>query len=298
VFGFGRRKSHTQLVRAELGESFGHFMQAATHAAGGVGATVGPRVQVARGYLAPTAAKVRNTATNGWGSTMTAIAPLAVAALAGASQAGTVAGRTGSKSITTRSKNMKALSKRKKPKGRRRMSMLTGLLAAGAVAGAVGAIAMRRRNQEQWDAYDPARAMDAARNDGRAFTGAGPSGGGPSGGAGGSPASGGPSGGAGGSPASGGPSGGAGGSPASGGPSGTAGGSPASGGPSEPTRDVPKPKPASADKARERTAAADEKLSSTTGAITDSAKQAAAKSSAKPDGLLGSGGNPTRNSRN
>ena len=88
-----------QLVRAELGESFGHFRQAATHAAGGVGATVGPRVQAARVYLSPTATRVAQTAANGWGSTMTMIAPLAVAALAGAREAGTAAGQTGSRTM-------------------------------------------------------------------------------------------------------------------------------------------------------------------------------------------------------
>ncbi|MEV4627688.1 hypothetical protein AB0J90_15515 [Micromonospora sp. NPDC049523] len=177
MFGFGRRKSHGQLIRTELGEGFGHIRQAAGHAAEGVGATVGPRVQVARGYLAPTATKVAQTAADGWGSTMTAIAPLAVAALAGARQAGAGTGRTGTRNLTGSKKKMmmKAMPKKKrKPNtSRRRWTMLTGLLAAGAVAGAVGAVAMRRRHQEHWETYEPLPAPETSRSDGRATAGGG-----------------------------------------------------------------------------------------------------------------------------
>ncbi|MGW4464353.1 hypothetical protein [Micromonospora sp. NPDC004704] len=176
MFGFGRRKSHTQLVRTELGEGFGHIRQAAGHAAEGVGATVGPRVQVARNYLAPTATKVAQTAADGWGSTMTAIAPLAVAALAGARQAGTGTGRTGIGNLTgSKKKMMRAMpkNKRKSNTSRRRWTMLTGLLAAGAVAGAVGAVAMRRRHQEHWETYEPLPAPETSRSDGRATAGGG-----------------------------------------------------------------------------------------------------------------------------
>ncbi|MEK8108894.1 hypothetical protein NKG94_36790 [Micromonospora sp. M12] len=52
---------------AELNQGISHLMQAANHAAMGAGATVGPRVQVARSYVAPTAAKVRDRASTGWG---------------------------------------------------------------------------------------------------------------------------------------------------------------------------------------------------------------------------------------
>lgn len=263
VFGFGRRKSHRQLVRVELGEGFGHFRQAATHAADGVGTRVGPRMQAARGFLAPTATRVAETAANGWGSTMTVIAPLAVAALASARQTGTAAGRTGSKSITgsKKMKMMKAMSKnkRKSMKARRRWTMLTGLLAAGAAVGAVGAVAMRRRHHEQWEAYDPARAMDTARNDGQVLTGSGSSGGSPSDAGGGGPTQ-----------------------------------APARG---DSMGDAPNPKPVTIDKVRDRPAAAGEKRTSTAGAITDSVKPAAPKSGAKPDGLLGTGSNSARNSR-
>ncbi|MFD0785457.1 hypothetical protein ACFQZ8_16230, partial [Micromonospora azadirachtae] len=48
VFGMGRRKSQRQLAKAELNQGISHLVQAATHAARGAGATVGPRVLAAR----------------------------------------------------------------------------------------------------------------------------------------------------------------------------------------------------------------------------------------------------------
>jgi len=157
VFGFGGRTSHRQLVRDELGESLDHLVRAATHAASGVGAAVGPRAYAARDLLSPTAARVRRTALDGWGSAMTRLAPLAVAAAEGARQAGSVARKA-------RSKRVKSMRK-KNSMMRRRWPMLTGLLVAGAVAGAVGAVAMRRRGQQPWEEYDPAATLDAVRRD-------------------------------------------------------------------------------------------------------------------------------------
>ncbi|MFY1674492.1 hypothetical protein ACN27G_31860 [Plantactinospora sp. WMMB334] len=157
MFGFGGRRSRRRLVKAELGESFDHLMRAATHAASGVGATVGPRAYAARTYLAPTAGRVRATASESWESALHRFAPLATAAADGARQAGSVAHKA-------RSKKMRAMRK-KNSTGRRRWPVLTGLLVAGAVAGAVGAAAMRRRGQRPWDEYDPAAALDAVRGD-------------------------------------------------------------------------------------------------------------------------------------
>lgn len=156
MFGFGRRTSHRQLARAELGESLGHLRQAATHAAAGIGATVGPRVDAARAHLSPAATRVRRTASDRWESTMTAIAPLAVAATEGARQAGSVARKA-------QSKRMRAM--RKKKSMGRRWPMLTGLMIASAVAGAMGAAALRRRSRAPWEDYDPAAELDAVRED-------------------------------------------------------------------------------------------------------------------------------------
>ncbi|MCZ7377806.1 hypothetical protein [Micromonospora sp. WMMC250] len=157
VFGFGRRKSQGQLAKAELNQSISHLMQAANHAAKGAGATVGPRVQVARGYVAPTAAMVRDRASTGWGTTLTTLAPLAAAARDGAAQAGPLTRKA-------KSKTMRITGKKKQP--RRRGSMMTGLLAAGAIAGLAGAVALRRRREQQeWAEYDPTRTLEPMRDD-------------------------------------------------------------------------------------------------------------------------------------
>lgn len=157
MFGFGRRKSQGQLAKAELNQSISHLMQAANHAAKGAGATVGPRVQVARGYVAPTAAKVRDSASTGWGTTLTTLAPLAAAARDGAAQAGPLTRKA-------KSKTMRITGKKKQP--RRRGSMMTGLLAAGVVAGVAGAVAMRRRREQQeWAEYDPTRTLEPMRDE-------------------------------------------------------------------------------------------------------------------------------------
>ncbi|MBO4205305.1 hypothetical protein [Micromonospora echinofusca] len=160
MFGIGRRKSQGALVRSELGESLGHLKRAANHAAYGVGATVGPRVQAARDSVSPTAARVRDTATTGWSSTMAALAPLAVAAAGGARQAGSAARKA-------KAKNMMMQNRKKQQAARKRRSMLrTGLLAAGAVAGVAGAMAVRRRrDQQQWEEYDPSRSLVGAREE-------------------------------------------------------------------------------------------------------------------------------------
>jgi len=177
VLRISRRARRRDLVRAELGESLDHFMQAATHAAGGVGATVGPRIHAARDAVAPTADRVRGSASQGVTATMATLAPLAVAAADGARQAR----RATRKAKTKNMKNMKNLkvakrtampamkakltpSKRAKH-SRRRWPMIVGVLAAGA---AIGTIAVRRRQAAQWEEYDPGQALDTMRAAGSA----------------------------------------------------------------------------------------------------------------------------------
>ncbi|TDC81987.1 hypothetical protein E1193_13090 [Micromonospora sp. KC606] len=162
VFGIGRRKTQGQLARVELNQGIGHLRQAAAHAAKGAGVTVGPRVQAARGAVAPTAVMVRDKASSGFGSTIAALTPLVLAVRT--AQAGTagriVAGRkiAGAKQdAMSRKAKARNLKKRKKSRG----GMMTGLLAAGAVAGVAGAMAVRRRREQQeWAEYDPTRSVD------------------------------------------------------------------------------------------------------------------------------------------
>jgi hypothetical protein len=257
VFGFGRRRTHRDLVRAELGESFDHFVQAATHAAGGVGATVGPRVRAAREQVGPTANRVRDTASHGWGSTIAAFAPLAAAATDGARQAGTAAKRT-------KAKGLRPMRKKESLMARKRWPMVAGVLAAGAIAGTV--VAARRRRAQEWDSYDPAGTMPGMDRDGGAVdtvpvgqpdrdlprTGStGTS------------------------------------------PAGAAVGPAASGGVKENAGVAT----GTAGAAKGKAATAEDKLASTTTSITESAKQSAAKTTEKADGLLGGASAPSRNSR-
>jgi hypothetical protein len=150
VFGMGRRQTRSQLVKSELGESFDHFMQAATHAAGGVGATVGPRATDG-------VDRVKGAAAHGWESTMAAFAPLAAAAADGARQAGRTTSRAGRRT-------QRVVMRKKEPRmSRQRWPMLAGLLAAGTAIGAAGALVMRRRKQQQWQEYDPSQPIEPTR---------------------------------------------------------------------------------------------------------------------------------------
>ncbi|MGN9812268.1 hypothetical protein ACTMSW_23300 [Micromonospora sp. BQ11] len=170
VFGIGRRKTQGQLAKVELNQGIGHLRQAATYAAKGAGATVGPRVQAARGAVAPTAVVVRDRASSGFASTVAALAPVVLAvrnAQAGAAGKAVASRKAASAKQAAvarkvKAKNMKAKSK----KSRRGGSMMTGLLAAGAVAGLAGAMAMRRRREQQeWAEYDPTRTLEPMREE-------------------------------------------------------------------------------------------------------------------------------------
>ncbi len=158
MFGIGRRKTQGQLAKVELNQGIGHLRQAATHAAKGAGATVGPRVQAARGAVAPTAVMVRDRASSGFASTAAALAPVLLAVrnarveAAGKAQGGRKAMAAKQSAMTKKAKSMKA----GKKKQRRSRGMTAGLLVAGTVAGLAGAMAMRRRREQQeWAEYDP-----------------------------------------------------------------------------------------------------------------------------------------------
>ena len=168
MFGIVRRKSRGQLVREELSQSVEHFKQAATHAARGTGATVGPKISAARDRVQPAAGRVKGAASSGWGSTVAALAPLAAAA----SDASRQADKQGKKAEKARDKNVKQLQKKSdvlqrktnKAMGRKQSkptSKLTGLLVVGAAVGAGAAYVARRRKSQQWDEYDPSRPIAA-----------------------------------------------------------------------------------------------------------------------------------------
>lgn len=111
----------------ELNETVDHARRAAGHAAEGVSAAVSPRVAAARETVVP---KVRDTASRGWESTVSAVTPLAEAAQARVDK---VRGRRRSRAA------------RAALVVRRRWPALVGLLAAGVAVGAVAAAVLRRR---------------------------------------------------------------------------------------------------------------------------------------------------------
>jgi hypothetical protein len=148
-----RRKTRSEMARAELGESFDHFMRAATHTANGVGARVGPRVDTARAFVAPQTAKLKGAANSGWTSTIATLAPLAAAASDGARQAGLKADKTKAKGM----KKVQQASGRKQSS--RRWPRALGVVALTAAGAAAFAAMRRRRQQQQWDEYDPSHSL-------------------------------------------------------------------------------------------------------------------------------------------
>src|SRR5215831_17222674 len=101
----GRRsvKTRQELVRIEFGESRDHLRQAAHHAAGGVGASLGPAYTAAKDKAtgsaksmggpgaqkmgAAAAQKVGSMAQQGWTTTVAVLTPLADAAKEGSVRA-------------------------------------------------------------------------------------------------------------------------------------------------------------------------------------------------------------------
>ncbi|MFY1625707.1 hypothetical protein ACN268_21305 [Micromonospora sp. WMMD735] len=166
VFGIGRRKTQGQLAKVELHQGIGHLRQAATHAAKGAGATVGPRVQSARSAVAPTAVAVRDRASSGLATTAAALAPVALAVRNAQAEA---AGKAlaGKKAAAAKQAKVSKKIKAKSPKARKKKQtsrgMMAGLLVAGTVAGVAGAMALRRRREQQeWAEYDPTRSIGTA----------------------------------------------------------------------------------------------------------------------------------------
>ncbi len=175
VFGRRTAKTRRDLVRAEFGESMDHFRRAATHAAGGLGATVGPRVGAARdrnwsarGFITPATTRMGAMTSRSWDQTIAALAPLAESARQGSALAAKLEMKNGQ---SGKRKNMKNGKNGNGDKGQG-MSRLgftatseeiettshTGmyaLLATGAVLGAAGALVARRRTRAKWAEYEP-----------------------------------------------------------------------------------------------------------------------------------------------
>jgi hypothetical protein len=121
------------MVRDELGESYGHFKVAASHAPGGAAELITPPYD-----------KARDMASRRWQQGTAIVIPVYETMKDGARNA--------------RSAAEMRLSKEN---GRNTLPALLALLAAGIALGAVGALVMRRRRAAQeWDEFEPERALD------------------------------------------------------------------------------------------------------------------------------------------
>lgn len=169
MYGLRRRhiKSRAELLRDEVGAGFDHLLRAGRYAAEGVGASVGPRIEAARGQLGPAAGRVatqaagraRDAASYSWGATTGALAPL-TSAVNGRRAGGWAARRADRVARRVRSTTPIAMRrKRGRQMARKRGFMLAGLLAAGLALGAAGALVARRR-QQRWDEYEPGRVTE------------------------------------------------------------------------------------------------------------------------------------------
>ncbi len=160
MFGNWRRKSQAQL--AGRTQSQHRSPEAGRHACREGSRRHGrPAIPGARGAVAPTAVVVRDRASSGLASTAAALAPLALAVRHAQSDAadravkGKKTALAKQAAVTRKAKKMKA--KRKS----RRSGTMFGLLAAGAVAGLAGAMALRRhREQQEWAEYDTGAALE------------------------------------------------------------------------------------------------------------------------------------------
>jgi hypothetical protein len=183
VFGRGQSTTRQDLARAEFVESMDHFRQAATHAAGGLGATVGPKVGMgmdmardrmgsargyvisARGYVGPGTNKLSQAASRGWDSTIAFVMPLADAARAGSVRAAMLP--ESMKSQATRVQIVKpVMMKKAAPTDSSNGHMATAMVsivAAGAALGATGALVARRRNRSKWAEYEPSALQDESQ---------------------------------------------------------------------------------------------------------------------------------------
>lgn len=130
MFGSGRRpaKTRSELFRDELGETFDHLRQAASHGADTVSTAVRPRMSAAK--------------------------TMAVGTAAGAAARMAAARRQGGDMAGKANPMMRRKKRKQEMAQRRRGRRLAGLLAIGAAVGAVGALVGRRRRQGTWEVYD------------------------------------------------------------------------------------------------------------------------------------------------
>ena len=141
MFRRSQVKTHSRLMRDELGVSLDHLRMAAAHAADGASGALAPRVDAARKAVKPGLHKAQGAALGGMDAVL-------------------VIARDRSRRTGKKAEKMgKGKVKMTKNEGRsRRWPMaIGGVLIAGAAMGAASALLRRWRNQQSWDEYGTTR---------------------------------------------------------------------------------------------------------------------------------------------
>jgi hypothetical protein len=167
VFATMRRKSRNRRMKNEFGQSVDHLKRAATIAAQGTSATVGPTLHAAVDRMQPAATKAKDVATTGWDSALATITPLVVAATDNVRQTGKVSKKQAKKSAKQNRKSAQKLQKRAnaalgRNTGKRRGSRLLVYALIGTALGVGAAYAAKRRRANQWDEYEPDAPISSA----------------------------------------------------------------------------------------------------------------------------------------
>lgn len=167
MFATMRRKRRSATMKNELGQSVDHLKRAASIAAQETTATVGPKLNAAKGRVQPTTTKAKDVAASGWESAVATITPLVTAAGENLRKTGEETKKQAKASRKSAKRNAAKLSKRANKKLARKQqrgtgARLVGLALVGTAVGAGAAYVMRRRKAAQWDEYDPSAPIASA----------------------------------------------------------------------------------------------------------------------------------------
>jgi hypothetical protein len=181
VFAMMRRKRRSEMMKDELGQSVDHLKRAATLAAQGTSATVGPKFSSARDRVQPVAGMAKGAASSSWGSTVATLTPLVTAASGSLLQAGKVSSKQAEenkKQAEANKKQAEANNKSAKKNAKklqrsadravgrkqtgRKTSKLVGYALVGTALGAGAAFVLRRRKTGQWAEYAPTEPATSA----------------------------------------------------------------------------------------------------------------------------------------
>ena len=160
MFATMRRKRRSAKMKNELGQSVDHLKRAASIAAQETNATVGPKLNSARGRVQPATTKAKDAASSSWEGAVAAITPLVAAAGDNLRRSGEETRKRAKANRKSAKRNTAKLEKRADKKAVSKPRRSTGarlirLALVGTAVGAGAAYVMRRRKAAQWDEYDP-----------------------------------------------------------------------------------------------------------------------------------------------